>query len=383
MGNTLTPLIPVIYRVLPFLHRELVGLIPAVTWDAQAARAAVGQTVRIPTAPTMTAEDATPATNPPDTGDTVFDKEEMTITKSRVVPFRWTGDEGRSVASPGPGRMSLQEMQVFEALRTLANEVETDLAQLYKRSARALGSAGTTPFGSNIDLLVDAKKMMDDMGIPQAGRQFVMDTTASSKLRKLSHLQKVNESGSDSLLRFGLLEQLMNFDLRESAQIALHTAGTGASYILNQPSGIAAGQTAIAADGGTGTILAGDVVTLANGTPADDVKYVVNTALSGGTFVIGRPGLKTAHADADTVTLAANYRANMLFHRSAIVLATRAPAIPEEGDQATDAMIVTDPVTGLAFEVRVYKQYRRVRYEIGLAWGVANMHPAFTLNLMG
>lgn len=381
MGNTLTPLIPVIYRVLPFLHRELTGLIPAVTLDAQAARAAVGQTVRIPTSPTMTAEDATPGTNPPDTGDNTFDKEEMTISKSRVVPFRWTGDEQRSVAAPGPGRMSLQEMQIFEALRTLVSEVETDLGLLYKRSARAIGTAGTTPFASNIDLLVDAKKLMDDMGIPQAGRQFVMDTAASAKLRKLSHLQKVNESGTSDLLRLGLLDQLMGFDLRESAQIALHTAGTGTSYQLNGAH--AAGATTVAVDTGSNTIVAGDVLTIANGTPADDVKYVVNTALSGGSLTIGRPGLKVAHADNDAVTLASAYRANMLFHRSAIVLATRAPAIPEEGDQATDSMIVTDPVTDLSFEVRVYKQYRRVRYEIGLAWGVANMHPAFTANLLG
>lgn len=381
MGNTITPLIPVIYRVLPFLHRELVGLIPAVTWDAQAARAAVGQTIRIPTAPTMTAEDATPGTNPPDTGDTTFDKEEMTITKSRVVPFRWTGDEGRSVASPGPGRMSLQEMQIFEALRTLVSEIETDLGLLYKRSARAIGTAGTTPFGSNIDLLVDGKKVMDDMGIPQVGRQFVMDTSAGANMRKLSNLQKVNESGDQGLLRLGLLGQLMNFDIRESAQIALHTAGTGTAYQLNGAH--AAGATSIAVDTGSNTLIAGDVLTIANGSPADDVKYVVNTALSGGTVVIGRPGLKVAHVDNDAVTRAAGYRANMLFHRSAIVLATRAPAIPEEGDQAADAMVITDPVTGLSFEVRVYPQYRRVRYEVGMAWGVANMHPAFTLNLMG
>ena len=381
MGNSITPLIPVIYRVLPYLHRELVGLIPAVTLDAQAARAAVNQTIRIPTAPTMTAEDATPGTTPPDTGDNTFDKEEMTITKSRVVPFRWTGDEQRSVAGAGPGRMSLQEMQIFEALRTLTNEMELDLGLLYKRSARALGTAGTTPFASNIDLLVDARKMMDDMGIPQSGRQLVIDTTAGAKMRKLSHLQKVNEAGTSDLLRMGVLDQLMNFDIRESAQIALHTAGTGTAYQLNGAH--AAGATSLAVDTGSNTLVAGDVLTIANGSPADDVSYVVNTALSGGTVVIGRPGLKVAHVDNDAVTRAAAYRANMLFHRSALVLATRAPALPDEGDMADDSMIIQDPVTGMSFEIRVYKQYRRVRYEIGAAWGVANMHPAFTLNLMG
>ena len=381
MGNTLTALIPILYRVFPFLHRELTGFIPAVTWDAGAARAALNQSIYVPTNPSMTAEDATPATTPPDTGDNAFGNEEIKITKSRVVPFRWTGDEQRSVAAPGPGRMSLQEMQVFEAMRTLVNEVEADLAALYKRTARAIGSAGTTPFASNIDLLSDAYKLLDDMAVPRGGRQFVMDTAAGNKLRKLSNLQKVNEAGSSDLLRLGVLENLMGFDLRESAAVKLHTAGTGASYQLNGAHSAAA--TTVAVDTGSGTILAGDVLTIANGSPADDVKYVVNTALSAGSLAIGKPGLKVGHVDNDAVTLAASYRANMIFHRSAIVLATRAPAIPTEGDMATDAMIVTDPFTGLSFEVRVYAQYRRVRYEIGLAWGCANVHPAFTGLIIG
>lgn len=382
MGNTLTPLIPILYSVFPFLHRELTGLIPSVTWDAKDERAAVNQSIYVPTAPTMTAENATPGTNPPDTGDNTFENEEVKITKSRIVPFRWTGDEERSVASPGPGRMSLQQMQIFEAMRVLTSEVESDLATLYARSARAIGTAGTTPFASSIDLLVDAKKLFDDMGVPQGGRQLVMDSTAGAKMRKLTNLQKVNESGSPDMLRNGVLENLMGFDLRESAQIKLHTAGGGTGYELNGAHGTV-GDTTLDVDTGSGTILAGDVLTLSGGTPADDVRYVVNSALSGGVVTIAKPGLKVAHANNDTVTLAASYRANMLFQRSAILLVTRPPAIPREGDQATDSMIVTDPVTGLAFEIRVYAQYRRVRYEIGLAWGCANVHPAFTGLILG
>jgi hypothetical protein len=73
----------------------------------------------------------------------------------------------------------------------------------------------------------------------------------------------------------------------------------------------------------------------------------------------------------------------MAFSRSAIILATRAPAVPEEGDLAVDRMLITDPVSGLTFEIAMYMEYRRVRYEVSCAWGCANIKPAHTAILLG
>jgi hypothetical protein len=38
-------------------------------------------------------------------------------------------------------------------------------------------------------------------------------------------------------------------------------------------------------------------------------------------------------------------------------------------------MNVTDPVSGITFQIALYRQYRQVRYEVGLAWGVASVQP--------
>lgn len=373
--NTITGLIATFYRVLPYVHRELLGLIPAVTWDPQAARAAIGQDVTIPTNPTVTAEDATPATNPPDTGDLTYGTESMTIQKSRVVPFRWTGEDQRSLRN-GIGHMSLSEMAMFEAIRTLTNEMEADLAALYYRSHLAIGTVGTNPFASDIDIMADLQQLFDDMGVPRSGRNFVIDSTTATAGLKLDLLQQVHTSGSDDVLRRGVMGDLMNFDIRQSSAIKRHTAGTSASHQLNGAHAV--GATTLNVDTGTGTILPGDVLSIANGTPADGYKYVVNSALTAGSLTIGKSGLRSAHADNDAVTRSASYYALMAFHKSALRLATRLPSIPEEGDQATDSEILTDPVTGLSFELRVYPQYRRVRYEIGAAWGTANLHPAYS-----
>jgi len=75
--------------------------------------------------------------------------------------------------------------------------------------------------------------------------------------------------------------------------------------------------------------------------------------------------------DGEAITVTAGAVRNMIFPRSAIALATRAPALPQQGDSAVDRTIITDPVSGLSFEVSVYAQYRQVQYEIALAWGCA------------
>ena len=64
--NTLTNLIPALYASLDVVSRELVGLIPAVTLDARASAAAVGQSVYVDVAPDANAAiDNTPAMSVP------------------------------------------------------------------------------------------------------------------------------------------------------------------------------------------------------------------------------------------------------------------------------------------------------------------------------
>jgi hypothetical protein len=168
--------------------------------------------------------------------------------------------------------------------------------------------------------------------------------------------------------------------LRESAQINTPTKGTGASY-TSSAAGFAVGVTAIPLITGSGTVLAGDTVTFAG----DTNKYVVTTGVAAaGTITLAEPGLRQAlAASAVALTVGATAARNMAFNRSALVLVTRAPARPEEGDMASDVMIITDPRSGLALEFSLYKGYRKVRYEVALAWGADVVKPEHTAILLG
>lgn len=378
MANTLTNLIPDLYEALDIVSRELCGFIPACTLDANAARAAVGQSVIIPVSPAHEAEDTTPGVTPPTTGDQTWEDTSITITKSKTVPFRYTGEEQKGLNS-GPGYVPLRVQNIAQAMRTLCNMVEADLAANYIAASRAIGAAGTTPFTTNLSEAALALQVLQDNGAPMTDLQMVIDTTAGVKMRSIGQLTKANEAGNDTLLRQGVLLDLYGFAVRESAQTKYHTKGTGASYVTNLTGTLAAGATDIAVDTGTGTVLAGDIATFAG----DTNKYVVGTALSGGSLSIAKPGLRASLADGVAMTVGNSYRANMAFSRSAMILAARAPALPEEGDMALDRIIVTDPRSGLSFEVAMYPLYRMVRYEVSLAWGSALIKPEHSCIILG
>lgn len=382
MANTIpSELITFLYVALDTVSREMVGLIPAVTLDPAIARAALNEKVYSATAPAATATDVTPGVVPPDDGDQTLGKVEVTITKSRRVPIRWNGEQSRAV-NAGPGRSSIQGNQITQAIRTLVNEMEADLALLYKTTSRAYGTAGTTPFATAGDYTdaSEVRRILVDNGAPTSDLQLVLNTAAGAKFR--GKQADAASQGSDTLLRRGVLLDVFGMAIRESAQIKNHIKGTGASYAVNNASNYAAGSTALAADTGTGTILAGDILT--NTTSGRDTnKYVVGTALSAGSLAINAPGLVNAWSDNDTLAVGNSYAANMAFARSAIVLATRAPALPEEGDIAADRMTITDPVSSISLEVSMYKQYRQVQYEVAVAWGAANVKPEHTATLLG
>ena len=365
-ANTITNLIPDTYAALKVVSRELVGLIPAVNRDSRADRLAIGQTLRSAVAPVNTAgKDITAAMSLPSAADQVMATEDFTITKARAFPFSWSGEQAYSVQQ-GPGLLSINQQQIAQAIRAAVGEISTDLFAIMRKGAsRATGTAGTTPFASNLDASADVRQILDDNGCPQSDRHLVINTAAGAKMRKLSQLQKVNEGGGDSLLRQGVLLDINGFAIREDAKVAAVAAvGTGANYVLNGAHAV--GATNVVVKTGTGTILAGDVLTI-NGR-----KYVVKTGVAAaGTVVINDPGLMDAGADGDTVTVNAAFTANLAFARDFAVLGTRLPALDGVQDLAYLREVVTDPVSGLSFELAAYPGYRMATFEIGIAWGAA------------
>ena len=381
MANNFTPLIPVIYEALDVVPRELIGAIGAVQLDPSAENAAVGQTIRSHVVPQGSLVDIVPGITNQNGQSQTISNVDVTLTKAKTYAVQWNGDEQLSLGSQYAG---ILRDQFAQAYRTLANAMEADIVNAVAAgSSRAVGTAGTTPFAVANDLSdwAYAGKLLDDNGAPMEGRSVIMGTTAAAALKaKQSLLLKLNESGSADLLRNGNISAMPieGFTPRVSGQIKTGAAvGTGSGYVV-AAGGAAFGATTITLATGSGTILAGDVVTIGN------YKYVVTVGITApGAITIAAPGLQETVAAAATVTVNAASVKNVILQKNGFVLASRLPAMPQGGDAASDVMVVTDPVSGLSFQLAMYKQYRQVVIEVGAVWGTKVIRPEYCGLILG
>lgn len=367
MANVLTNLAADIYKAADIVGREQVGFIPSSTINAGTERAAKGDTVRSSFTRAQTVNTSyAPAMTIPEGTDQTVDTKTVSLNSYASIQIPYTGEDQKHLDN-GIGFETVYGDQIKQAMRSVVNKIELDgWNEARKNASRAYGTAGTTPFGSDFNALAQLRKILADNGMPFDGQMsVVMDTTAGANLRSLAQLQKANENGGTELLRQGTLLDIQGFMLKESGQIGVVTKGTGSSATTDNAGYAVGTSTLTLASVGTGTLLAGDVVTFAG----DTNKYVINTGDSdvsnGGTIVLGTPGLLVAMSAATkAITVGNNFTANVAFHRSALELAIRAPAEPNGGDAADDKMVVQDPYSGLVFEIASYKGYMKRMIEV-------------------
>lgn len=376
MANTLTALAPTLFSAAKKVAAEPFGVISAIDTRFDDKGVAKGDTVSVTVAPTRTASDFTPGATTSSGTDSTGTTVGVQITKSRKTDWHLTGEQVRSLENGG-NDVDWAEQLIMQGMRTLRNEAEADAALAAKYGAsRAYGTAGTTPFASDLSALTNARKILQDNGAPLADLQLVVDSSAGLNLRNLGIIQQAYQAGSDAERRSGTLLRQFGFAISESAGIATHTKGTGSAYQSNNASGYSAGASSIALDTGSGTVLSGDVVTFAG----DTNKYVVNTALAGGSLAIGSPGLRAALADDVAMTIGNNYAANLAFERSAIVGVIRPPLIP--ANPTIKQMMISDD-KGMTYLLLEIAQYGQVSWELHLAWGFKAINGEFIALILG
>lgn len=380
MGNVLTKMIPDLYQALDNVSRELVGFIPSVARNSSAERAAVNEDIIVPISVPHSLVNVAPAMSVPEPSDFSVDNTVIKITNSKSYSFGLTGEEYRGLEN-GVGATSILQGNIEQGLRTLCNQIEADIAaEAGNNAGFVYGTAGTAPFASNLGDAAEIRKILDDAGTPAGERSLVINTSAGVNLRKLTQLTNVDNAGTSMTLRQGELLDLFGMSLKESAGIKEFTAGDATGLTIAAAS---AGATKLKASAVTsGSLKVGDVITVAG----DSTKYMVTeipvSLAANAEFGISPALAKDAAANA-AISVASNSVRNVAFTRGAIQLVTRAPALPGGRDSAIDSYMLTDPRSGLSFEVRIYEGYRKMRMELACAWGVKTIKPEHVAALLG
>jgi len=389
MANDFSNILPILQDRANVVGRELTGFIGASYRNVSAARAAKDQDVKYPIVPAGTTSSVTPAATAPAGTDITPTAGTIEMTNLKKYSWNWTGEEMRSLENGDiASYRDVFEQTIEQGMRALVNEIESALwTEAYKNSSRAYGTAATSPFNTANDMsdLANVRRILNDNGAPLNDRHMVLGPAGyANLLSKQTFAFKANEAGGTDSARTGFIPNLYGFDIHESYPITTHTAGTASSSTVSN-AGYAAGiKTLALTAAGTGTILAGDVLTFAGENAAH--KYVVtegDTDVSdGGSIDIGAPGLRLAMSAATkAITTTATYTPNIALQRNGLHLVMRAPETGNDG--AADTAVVQDAKSGLVFQLARYGQYMQSSWELRVLYGVKAANPHLIATLIG
>ena len=267
-------------------------------------------------------------------------------------------------------------MQAKEAVKAIANNIEDYLWSLLAvKVGNFVGVPGTTPFGTGLDEFLAADKLLNDNLADPEDRFMVINTAAKAQALGLRAIQDASfraGKGPNSLIS-GEIGDVLGARWIMSQRVPNHTAGTWTNAGTTTGTNAAA-QSTVNLTGGTGSILAGDVITFSG---ADTQTYVVISATGTAptTQVLVSPNLVTAKSSTETVMVKPTFAGNILIQKNSLAFAM-APLIDTiEVPGATMQSVAIDEISGLSLRLEVSRQHRQVQWAFDALYGGTVVRP--------
>jgi hypothetical protein len=374
MPNTLTPSENKLLGQGLLALREMAVMPRLVNRAYETTAGGKGSTVTISVPSPRTAYDIAPSATPPATSDFELTAREIACDKHKGSDFYMTDKDLVSVEN------QVIPMAASEAIRAIANVVNSDLLNVYKQSYGFTGTPGTAPFTSpspGIDSAVQARRRLRDQLCPIDNRlTFALDPAAEAAALGLPAFNQVQNSGTNDVIVEGDLGRRFGFNYNVVQDLPYHTAGTGAGYLVNQV-GHAVGATTVTVDTGTGTLLDGDLFTVAGSSQQFRVVSLVGATLS------YLPKAKTAFADNAAITKVASHQVNLAFHPLAIAFVNKPLQDSDTDGLGSRIGSAVDAISGLVLRLEVSRQNKRTRYEYDILYGYQVIRPEFFCRVLG
>lgn len=383
MANSLTNVIPQLLAqgLMALRQQSIMPRLVNRSYDSLAARA--GSTIDIPIPSAITANAVTPGTTSQAVSDLSPTKATITLDQWYEAAFNLTDEELKNVEEN-----SLMPMQASEAIKSLANNVDAFIMNLASSSTNGIsqngGVAGTTPFATNLDAYLEARKELNNSAAPMDDRYCVINADAEAEALSLEAFQNAAWRGdTDGIIRGQIGEKLgATWVVDQNVQTHINANGTPTGFLANGGGGFAKGLTYIDADTGSNAPVVGDIFTVAG----DSLSHVVTAVAAGGDYRLTiTPALGAAVANNAALTFtasAAAFARNLLFHRDAFAFATR-PL--EDGMMVggNNVMAQADPVSGLSLRVEVTREFKQTRVSYDVLYGGALVRPELAALILG
>lgn len=365
--------------------RENAVMAKLVNQDYSSDFAQKGSTVNVPVPTRLTTQDIIPGPTSQNTADFQLDTVQVPLSFWKESAFALSDRELAEIMEGVPN------MQVIEAAKAIANDIDRSIINMYRKAYNYVGVAGTVPFATSPKEALDARKLLNDRLAPMSDRRIVLNTDAEANAIGLQAFQYYLNSGTTQTQNEAELGRKFGMDWYMDQNMLRHTAGTIAGTLVTSGAPVSLvtadnsdpvnrnprttqSITISGATNGT-TVVPGDVFSVAG----DSQTYVVTNAatVAGGTVNVGfNPAPAVAWGSGSAVTFRASRGINLAFHRDAIALAMRpletSTLAPALGDAS---MTMTDDVTGVPLRLQIRNEYNRVRFSVSALWGTALVRP--------
>lgn len=366
MANVLTAVTPKLLAMGLLALREAAFMPQIVNRQYEAEAGKQGSTIDVSIPASITAVAVTPGPTPPASTDVTPTSVPITLDQWFDASFHLTDKELKEID------MGILPMEASEAIKALANNVNSYLLGLYKKFYGYVGTAGTTPFASNTVDVTNARKALFKQLAPRGDLRMVIDPDAEANALNLTPFQDTSWSNSDRTIKEALIERKLGFNWFPHQLIPTHTKGTATSITTAVDTAAGSATIILKVASGTGTLVEGDIITIAG----QSQTYVVTagkTLDTTGVIVPIAPNLVAA-VDGDptpvAITLKASHIANLAIHRDAIAFASR-PFKNVEPGLGSITETAVDPDSGLTLRLEITREHKQTKYAYDILYGAA------------
>lgn len=335
-----------------------------------------GDTIQIPVPVKLEAKDFNQESGV-EFQDDVEESVDLKLDKLATVDIEYTAIQSATNVD------DLDALFIQPAASALAEKINRDGFGLYNDIRNCVGTPGTLP--DSLSAFADATLLLNENKAPQQNRYAVWSPYATSRLQQIPAIVTTSAYGTNETILTGEIGKVFGLRNFMSQAVANHIAGSlaGTSYTLTI-SAKSAGSVVLTASDSSGTpSISGKTLVRGDLLLANDHTLLVSAGCTASSATkITVPVDEVSYAAAkvgDTVTVAANHDANLVFHKEAFAFATRPLMAPAGAESYT----VTN--NGISLRVvRSYDQkYKKDLLSMDVLYGYKTIRPELAVRYMG